>query len=137
MRLRERPRHNRCTPLQQKLWEGTRAVPGPRRCPHPPHRGHPGRRGRMACQPCPRQLTWLQRASRQLQGEGGRETTDVLVLYVMYGVINEVWCRPCPTNLQSPTQKIAEMAAREHRETHNVEQTKKMIPFVTQKTSFG
>ena len=29
------------------------------------------------------------------------------------------------------------MAAREHRETHNVEQTKKMIPFVTRKTSFS
>ena len=27
----------------------------------------------MACQPCPRQLTWLQRASRQPQGQGGRE----------------------------------------------------------------
>ena len=29
------------------------------------------------------------------------------------------------------------MATREHRETHNVEQTEKMIPFVTRKTSFG
>ena len=38
MRLRERPRHYRCTPLQQKLREGTRAVPGPRRCPPPPQR---------------------------------------------------------------------------------------------------
>ena len=38
MRLRERPRHYRCTPLQQKLWEGTRAVPGPRRRPPLPQR---------------------------------------------------------------------------------------------------
>ena len=27
----------------------------------------------MTCQPRPRQRTWLQRASRQLQGQGGRE----------------------------------------------------------------
>ena len=33
--------------------------------------------------------------------------------------------------------KITEMAARENRETHNVEQTKKMIPFVTRKTAIG
>ena len=38
MILRERPRHYRCTPLQQKLWEDTCAVPGPRRCPPPPQR---------------------------------------------------------------------------------------------------
>ena len=73
MRLRERPRHYRCTPLQKKLWEDTCAVPGPRRCPHLPHRRHPGQRGVMACQPRPRQRTWLQMASRQLQGQGGRE----------------------------------------------------------------
>ena len=53
-----------------------------------------------------RQQTWLQRASRQLQGQGERETKDVLVLYVMYGAVNEVWCRPCPTNLQSPTHHL-------------------------------
>ena len=41
VRLRERSRHYRCTPLQQKLWEGTRAVPGPRRCPPPPQRKAP------------------------------------------------------------------------------------------------
>ena len=35
----------RCTPLQQKLREGTCAVPGPRQCPHPPHRGHPRQSG--------------------------------------------------------------------------------------------
>ena len=29
------------------------------------------------------------------------------------------------------------MATRQHRETHNVEQTKKMIPFVAWKSSFG
>ena len=29
------------------------------------------------------------------------------------------------------------MVAGKHRKTHNVEQTKKMIPFVTRKTSFG
>ena len=67
---------------------------------------HPGQRGLIACQPFPRQQTWLQRASRQLQGQGGRETKDVLVLYVMYGAVNEVWCRPCPTNLQSPTHHL-------------------------------
>ena len=32
-------------PLQQKLREGTCAVPGPQQCPHPPHRGHPGQSG--------------------------------------------------------------------------------------------
>ena len=64
----------RCTPLQQKLREGTCADSGPRQCPHHlPHRGHPGRSGGMACQPCPQQLTWLQRTSRQLQGQGGRD----------------------------------------------------------------
>ena len=77
----------RCTPLQQKLREGTCAVPGPRQCPHPPHRGHPGRSGRMACQPCPLQLTWLQRASRQPQGQGGREKKNALVSL-------EPTCRP-------------------------------------------
>ena len=41
---------------------------------------HPGQRGLMACQPFPRQHTWLQRASRQLQGQGGTETKDALVL---------------------------------------------------------
>ena len=40
----------------------------------------PDNRGLMACQPFPRQQTWLQRASRQLQGQGGRETKDALVL---------------------------------------------------------
>ena len=54
-----------------------------------PHRGHPGQRGRMACQPCPRQLTLLQRASRQLQGQGGREKEktlrSLLSLRVAYG----------------------------------------------------
>ena len=35
------------------------------------------------------------------------------------------------------SKKIAELAAREHRETHYVEQTKKMIPLVTWKTLFG
>ena len=34
-------------------------------------------------------------------------------------------------------KKIIGMTAREHRETHNVKQTKKMIPFVTRKTSLG
>ena len=34
-------------------------------------------------------------------------------------------------------KKITEMAAREHREIHNVEQTKKMIPLITRKTLFG
>ena len=34
-------------------------------------------------------------------------------------------------------KKITEMAARGHRETHNVDQTKKMIPFVSWKTSFS
>ena len=34
------------------------------------------------------------------------KTKGVLVLYVMYGVVNEVWCRPCPTNLQSPTHCV-------------------------------
>ena len=33
-------------------------------------------------------------------------------------------------------KKITEMAAREHREIHNVEQTKKMIPFITCETPF-
>ena len=51
VRLRERPRHYRCCPFQQKLREVTCAVPGPRRCPHSPHRRHPGQRGLMACQP--------------------------------------------------------------------------------------
>ena len=71
----------RCTPLQQKLREGTCAVPGPRQCPHPPHRGYPGQSGRMACQPCPQQLAWLQRASRQTQGQGGRERKVALVSF--------------------------------------------------------
>ena len=34
-------------------------------------------------------------------------------------------------------KKITDMATREHRETHNVEQTKKMIPFVTWKASLS
>ena len=38
-----------------------------------PSQTTPGQRGRIVCQPCPRQHTWLQRASRQLQGQGGRE----------------------------------------------------------------
>ena len=38
VRLRERPRHYRCTPLQQELREGTYAVPGPRQCPPLPQR---------------------------------------------------------------------------------------------------
>ena len=33
----------------------------------------------MACQPCPQQLTWLQRAPRQPQGQGGREKEKVQV----------------------------------------------------------
>ena len=94
-----------CTPSQQKLRECTCALPGPRRCPHPPHRRHPGQRGLMACQPFPRQQTWLQRASRQLQGQGGRELKNTKVplsLHVAYGVCNEVRCRLYPTSLLSP-----------------------------------
>ena len=34
-------------------------------------------------------------------------------------------------------KKMAKMAAREHREIHDVEQTEKMIQFVTRKTLFG
>ena len=34
-------------------------------------------------------------------------------------------------------KKVTEMATREYWETHNVEQTKKIIPPVTRKTSFG
>ena len=71
----------------------------------PPHRGHPGRSGGMACQPCPRQLTWLQRASRQPQGHGGRERKNAQVFrdYVStHGASNEVWWSPYPTNLQPP-----------------------------------
>ena len=67
---------------------------------------HPGQRGLMACQPFPRQQTWLQRASRQLQGQGGRETKDVLVLYVMYGVVNDWWCCSFPTSLRTPIHHL-------------------------------
>ena len=74
--------------------------------PHPPHRGHSGQRGRMACQPCPRQHTWLQRASRQLQGQGGREKKDAqdLIEHVRSarGVCNEVRCCPFPTSRRTP-----------------------------------
>ena len=42
-------------PYSRSCGRVTRAVPGPRRCPHPPHRRHPGQRGLMACQPFPRQ----------------------------------------------------------------------------------
>ena len=68
------------------------------------HRGHPGRRGRMACQPCPQQHTWLQRAPRQPQGQGGREkkTLRCLRWKSAHGVCNEVWWRPFPTNLPPP-----------------------------------
>ena len=71
--------------------------------PSSPHRRHPGQRGLMACQPCPRQHTWLQRASRQLQGQGGRQRKMLnLSMCTAHGVCNEVWCRPFPTNLPSP-----------------------------------
>ena len=38
---------------------------------------------------------------------------------------------------QSDQKEISEMAAREHPETHHVEQTKQMIPLVTKKTPYG
>ena len=101
MRLRERPRHYRCTPLQQKLREGTCAVPGPRRCPHPPHRRHPGQRGLMACQPFPRQHTWLQRASRQLQGQGGREKKMLRLEHARQNMVCAMKCGVAP-NLRTP-----------------------------------
>ena len=50
---------------------------------NPPHTRHPGQRGVMACQPRPRQRTWLQRASRQLQGQGGREKKTLWCLLSM------------------------------------------------------
>ena len=40
-----------------------------------------------------------------------KQTKDVLVLYVMYGVVNEVWCRPCPINLHSPTHSFFRAAS--------------------------
>ena len=95
-----------CPPLQQKLREEACADPGPRQCPHSPHRGHPGRRGRMACQPCPRQLTWLQRASRQPQGQGGRERKEALVTEMRWQrMVRAMKCggAPYPTNLQPPS----------------------------------
>ena len=94
----------RCTPLQQKLRESTCAVPGPRQCPHPLTEDT-GQRGGMACQPCPRQHTWLQRASRQLQGQGEREKEDTVVSLEQacaHSVCNDVRWRPCPTNLPPP-----------------------------------
>ena len=98
MRLRERPRHYRCCHFQQKLREVTCAVPGPRRCPHPPHRRHPGQRGLMACQPFPRQRTWLQRASRQLQGQGGRERKTLWCLLSMcVRIVRAMKCGAGPT----------------------------------------
>ena len=120
MRLRDRPRHYRCCPFQQKLWEVTCAVPETRRCPHPPHRRHPGQRGLMACQPFPRQRTWLQRASRQLQGrEGGKENAQYLSMCTAHGVCNEVWCRPFPTNLRSPIHHCL-IPAQRHAQCNNV-----------------
>ena len=35
------------------------------------------------------------------------------------------------------TKKLAEMAAREHREIQDAEQMKKMVPLVTRETRFG
>ena len=120
VRLPERPRCYRRTPLQQKLREGTCAVPGHRRCPHPPHRGHPGQRGVMACQPRPRQRTWLQRASPQLQCQGGRERKMLnLRMCAAQGVCNEVWCRPFPTSLPSPIHHCLTPAQR-HAQCNNV-----------------
>ena len=98
VRLREHPRHYRCTPLQQKLREGTCAVPGPRRCPHPPRRRHPGQRWVMVCQPRPRQRTSLQRASRQLQGQGGRETKCSRLEHVRQYKVCAMKCGGAPSH---------------------------------------
>ena len=90
--------HGSSLRLQQKLREEACADPGPRQCPHPPHRGHPGRRGGMACQPCPRQLTWLQRASRQPQGQGGRERKEALVSEMRWQrMVRAMKCGGAPT----------------------------------------
>ena len=39
--------------------------------------------------------------------------------------------------LSHQKENCKKMAAREHRETYDVEQTKKMIPLVTRETLFG
>ena len=100
MRLPERRQHYRCTPLQQKLREGTSTVPGPRRCPHPPHRVHPGQRGVMAYGSKPGCRGHL---ANYRTREGGKEKMlwcceDVVCICVC----NEVWWCPYPTILRPP-----------------------------------
>ena len=61
---------------------------------------HPGQRGLMACQPFPRQQTWLQRASRQLQGQGGREEKTLrCLLSPRVHIVCAMMCDGDPTNL--------------------------------------
>ena len=88
---------------------GTCAVPGPRQCPHPPHRGHTRRSGRMACQPCPLQLTWLQRASRQPQGQGRKAKEKAQVFeparqHVVRAVRSQVVLLPNQPTTTKPSQ---------------------------------
>ena len=85
-----------------------------------PYRRHPGQRGVMACQPHPRQRSWLQRASRQLQGQGRRERKMLnLSMCAAHGGCSEVWCRPFPTNLPSPIHHCLTPAQR-HAQCNNV-----------------
>ena len=56
----------------------------------------------MACQPRPRQRTWLQRASRQLQGQGGRETKMLRLEHVRQYMVCAMKCGVAPSQ---PTDK--------------------------------
>ena len=104
MRLRERPRHYRCTPLQQNLRAVTCAVPGHRRCPHPPHRGHPGQRGVMACHAHSSVPGCRGHLANYRTREGGKEKMlwccdDVVCI----SVCNEVWWCPYSTSFAHRT----------------------------------
>ena len=94
MRLLDRPRHYRRTSLQQKLREGTCAVPGHRRCPHPPHRGHPGQRGVMACQPRPTAAYLVAEGISPTTGPGreGKEKTMWCLLSLRVHIVCAMKC---------------------------------------------
>ena len=83
------------------------------------------------------ELEWPPRSSSTFSGLTGSLRSLVLSLVNLHWKSFLALSDMALCFLIGSDRKIVEMAAREHREIHNVEQTKKVVPFVTCETLFA
>ena len=121
MRLRDRPRHYRRTPLQQKLWGGYPCCSRTSAMPSSPQRKASRTRWVNGLPTIPTAAYLAAESISPTTGPAGREgkKNAHLSMCAAHGVCNEVWCCPCPTNQRTPIHHCLTPAQR-HAQCNNV-----------------